>query len=136
MLASVNIRSRVAVYTQIENEIQFAIASGRLKGGEQLPSTMELGERFGINFNTVGKAYRDLEMMGFVRTWRGRGVFVNEGVAADCARKCRRDIVARMHEVALEAKAVVRKCLASDAGPYGQTPPEILALAKAKRGKK
>ena len=42
MLSSIDINSSVAVYVQIENHVQFAIASGRLKAGEQLPSVREL----------------------------------------------------------------------------------------------
>ena len=38
MLSSIDIHSSVAVYVQIENHVQFAISSGRLKPGDQLPS--------------------------------------------------------------------------------------------------
>src|SRR5689334_5145904 len=74
MLASIDIHSTVAVYIQIENHIQFAIASGKLKAGDQLPSVRELSERLNVNPNTVAKAYRDLEVMGLLYTRRGMGV--------------------------------------------------------------
>ena len=38
MLTNVDIHSNVAVYAQIENQVRFAIASGQLKAGDQLPS--------------------------------------------------------------------------------------------------
>ena len=56
MLASIDIHSSVAVYIQIENHIQFAIASGKLKATDQLPSVREWAERLGVTPNTVAKA--------------------------------------------------------------------------------
>ena len=80
MLSSIDIHSSVAVYVQIENHVQFAISSGKLKPGDQLPSVRELSERLEVNPNTVAKAYRDLEVMGLLYTRRGMCVFVNKGV--------------------------------------------------------
>ena len=79
MITSIDIMSRVAVYVQIEKHVQFDIASGRLKSGDQLPSVRDLSERLGINPNTVAKAYRDLEVMELLFTRRGMGVFVRNG---------------------------------------------------------
>ena len=142
MLESINLQSNVAVYMQIENQVQFAVASGQLKGGDQLPSFKELADRLGVNFNTVGKAYRDLEVMGYVNSRRGMGVFINNGIEAQCRQKCRQGIVSRLHEVIAEAKAagispaevkeITQKCFAIESAVYGDTPPEILALAKAR----
>jgi DNA-binding transcriptional regulator YhcF (GntR family) len=77
MIPSIDIHSSIAVYQQIENHIQFAIVSGRLKPDERLPTARELSEKLELNPNTVAKAYRDLEVMGLVYTRRGMGVFVN-----------------------------------------------------------
>ena len=143
MFETINIDSSIAVYVQIENQVQFAIASSQLKAGERLPSVRELSERLGLNPNTVAKAYRDLEVMGYLWTRRGMGIFVQKGVEAKCRDTVRRRIVTRFHEVVAEAKAagmaagevkdLTTKCYASDAGPYGETPSAVLALAKPKR---
>jgi len=143
MLSSIDINSSVAVYVQIENHVQFAIASGRLKAGEQLPSVRELSERLNVNPNTVAKAYRDLEVMGLLYTRRGMGVFVNKGIEGKCREDCRKRIIGRLHEVVAEAKAagmtsreindVVDRSLASDASPYSTTPGALTALAKPKK---
>lgn len=143
MLSSIDINSEVAVYVQIENHIQFAIASGRLKPADQLPSVRELSERLGVNPNTVAKAYRDLEVMGLLYTRRGMGVFVNKGIEAKCREDCRKRIIGRLHEVAAEAKAagmnekeiseVIQKSYASDVGPYSSTPAAVSALARGKK---
>jgi len=142
MLSSIDIHSSVPVYVQIENHIQFAISSGRLKPGDQLPSVGELSERLGVNPNTVAKSYRDLEVMGLLYTRRGMGVFVNKNVEAKCREDCRRRIIGRLHEDVAEAKAsgmipkeiidVVEASLAVDASPYGETPASVAALAKVK----
>ena len=143
MLSSVDINSSLAVYVQIENHIQFAIASGRLKPGDQLPSVRELSERLDVNPNTVAKDYRDLEVMGLLYTRRGMGVFVNKGIESRCREDCHRRIIGRLHEVVAEAKAagmtdkqieeVVSKSAASESAPYGTTPDSVLALTKKKR---
>lgn len=146
MIPSIDIHSSVAVYVQIENHVQFAIASGRLKPGDQLPSVRELSERLGVNPNTVAKAYRDLEVMGLLYTRRGMGVFVNKNIETKCGEECRRRIISRLHEVVAEAKsagmtkkevnAIVEASLAVDATPYGETPASLMALAKhSKRSK-
>ena len=132
MLANIDIRSSVAVYLQIENHVQFAIASGKLKAGDQLPSVRELSERLSVNPNTVAKAYRDLEVMGLLYSRRGMGVFINKGIEAKCREECRRRIIKRLYEVVAESKAsvmpktdivdIVDKCMAVADSPYMETP--------------
>ena len=79
MFEGVNIHSSVAVYMQIENEVMFAIAAGKLKPGDQVPSVRELSERGEWNESTVGKAYRDSEVVGVVKTLGGRSVVETAG---------------------------------------------------------
>jgi GntR family transcriptional regulator len=143
MLEKINIHSSVAAYVQIENTVEFAVASGRLKAGDQLPAVRELSERLNLNPNTVGKSYRDLEVMGIVFTRRGMGVYINKDVEAKCRDNSRRRLVGRLHEVVSEAraagmtpqeiKAVCTTSCAIDAEPYGETPQSLLAMAKAKK---
>lgn len=145
MLSSIDIHSSVAVYVQIENHVQFAISSGKLKPADQLPSVRELSERLEVNPNTVAKAYRDLEVMGLLYTRRGMGVFVNKGIETKCREECRRRIISRLHEVIAEAKAagisgkdvkeIVDKSLDTDGSPYGPTPNALMQLAKQPKRK-
>ena len=89
MFENINIHSSVAVYVQIENAVLFAVASGRLKAGDQLPSVIEASKKLKVNFNTVAKAYRDLMVMGIVYTRRGMGVFINKDAQVSAAvEKC------------------------------------------------
>jgi GntR family transcriptional regulator len=132
----------VAVYQQIENHVQFAIASGKLKDGDQLPSVRILSERLGVNPNTVAKAYRDLEVMGLLFTRRGMGVFIKNGIHSKCKSECTTKILSRFHEVIAEANAAgiskkkltqtLNASLELNSDPYGETPSSILAIAKAK----
>ena len=142
MLSSVDVTSSVAVYVQIENHVQFAISSGKLTAGDQLPSVRELSERLNVNPNTVAKAYRDLEVMGLLYTRRGMGVFVNKGVDVRCREECRKRIFGRLHEVVAEGKAAgmpeselvdfAKKCYALDSDPYSEPPSSLTASSKSK----
>ena len=145
MLKSVDIRSNVAVYLQIENHVQFAIASGKLKAGDQLPSVRELSERLDVNPNTVAKSYRDLEVMGLLYTRRGMGVFINKNIETKCREECRKRVIDRLHEVTSEAKAqgmpkkdiieIIDKSMAMNSNLYEETPNSLLSLAKKKNSK-
>jgi GntR family transcriptional regulator len=143
MFEDINIHSSVAVYVQIENTVQFAVASGRLKAGDPLPSIREASEKLNVNPNTVAKSYRDLEIMGIVYARKGMRTFINKGAEAKCKEDTRQRIVGRLHEVVSEAKAagvtpqeIKAICTAScaiDAEPYGETPASLLAMAKSKK---
>ncbi len=81
---SINVDSAIAVYVQIENQVEFAIASGRIKAGDTLPSVREMSSMLNINPNTVTKAYRDLEIRKIVHPRRGVGVIVTEAAFKAC----------------------------------------------------
>ena len=142
MLESIDIHSSVAVYVQIENHVQFAIASGKVKAGDRLPTVRDLAQKLNVNPNTVAKAYRDLEVMGYLFSRQGMGVFIAKGIEAKCREAVRRRIISRLHEVGAEAKAagmstreikeVVSRCLASEGGPYGGPSRSLLDLTKKK----
>jgi GntR family transcriptional regulator len=64
------------IYAQLERAIRFAIATERLRVGEQLPTVRQLAVDLKINANTVAKVYGELERAGVVETRRGVGTFV------------------------------------------------------------
>lgn len=145
LFSNINVHSAIAVYVQIENQVQFAIASGKLGPGDRLPSVQKLAKEIGVNPNTVAKAYRDLEVMGYLYTRRGMGVFIEKGIDGKCRENVRKQVIGRLHEVVAEAKSagisktevksLTDKCLASEGEPYQDPPAELLALAKPKKGK-
>jgi GntR family transcriptional regulator len=50
---------------------------GILQEGDQLPTVKEVVSMIAINPNTVFKAYRELEMLGFVEGKTGSGTFIS-----------------------------------------------------------
>ena len=68
----------VPIYLQIVNQIKYAVASGRLGTGDELPPIRVLAERLLINPNTVARAYRELEMAGIVEKRRTAGTYVSD----------------------------------------------------------
>ena len=64
------------LYAQLTRAIQFAITTGRLRIGEQLPTVRQLAVELRVNANTVAKVYAELEREGILETRRGVGTFV------------------------------------------------------------
>jgi GntR family transcriptional regulator len=65
------------LYAQLARAIRFAIATGRLQVGEQLPTVRQLAVELRVNANTVAKVYTELERSGILETRRGVGTFVS-----------------------------------------------------------
>ena len=68
--------SKTPVSTQLIEQLRYLIASGQFKVDETLPSTRKLGDRLGVSFHTVRKAYQALESEGLVEAQRGSGYTV------------------------------------------------------------
>ena len=64
------------IYEQICRQIQGAIAAGKLKPGEPLPSIRALARDLRISVITTKRAYEELERDGFICTLAGKGSFV------------------------------------------------------------
>lgn len=99
----VDITSQLPVWVQLRNRFTYLIKTGYFRPGDQLPSVRSLAATAAINYNTVSKAYMDLERDGYVYSARGRGVFVcerDEGASErdevlSCADELLRDAVRR-----------------------------------------
>ena len=64
------------IYEQICRQIKGAIAAGKLKPGEPLPSIRALARDLRISVITTKRAYEELERDGFICTQAGKGSFV------------------------------------------------------------
>ena len=73
---SIDASHPMPLYAQLERSIRFAVATGRLQLGEQLPTVRQMAVDLRINANTVAKVYAELERAGIVETRRGIGTFV------------------------------------------------------------
>ena len=72
----INPADATPLYVQLTRAIQFAVATGKLSIGEQLPTVRQMAVDLRINANTVAKVYAELERTGIVETRRGVGTFV------------------------------------------------------------
>ena len=64
------------IYEQICRQIKGAVAAGKLKPGEPLPSIRNLARDLRISVITTKRAYEELERDGFICTVAGKGSFV------------------------------------------------------------
>ena len=78
MRFTIDPKSGVPYYRQIIDQVQFAIADGRLACGDRLPTVRQLAVDLKINPNTVGRAYHELEIRGVVNTQMGTGTFIGD----------------------------------------------------------
>ena len=76
MLLHMDYRDSRPIYVQIMDALRQQIASGVLRQEEKLPSVRELAASLSINPNTIQRAYRQLEMEGWIATVPGKGCFV------------------------------------------------------------
>jgi GntR family transcriptional regulator len=67
------------IYAQLDRAIRLAVATGKLRRGDQLPTVRQLAVDLRINANTVAKVYAELERAGVVQTQRGVGTFIQDG---------------------------------------------------------
>ena len=70
--------SGLPVWIQIKNRIAYLIGSGAFVPGDRLPTVRALAVDLDISYNTVNRAYMDLEREGYITTRKGRGTFVAE----------------------------------------------------------
>lgn len=83
-VVSIDPRDKTPIYTQLERGLRAAMATSRLRPGDQLPTVRALAVELKINANTVARVYADLERSGAIETRRGVGSFVT--ATADKAR--------------------------------------------------
>lgn len=75
-MVQLNYRDARPIYTQIIDGFRDQILAGVLQNGDKLPSVRELAQQLSINPNTIQRAYRELEMQGWIATVAGKGCFV------------------------------------------------------------
>jgi GntR family transcriptional regulator len=74
---AVDPRDPTPIYAQLERGLRAAVATGRLRPGDQLPTVRELAVELRVNANTVARVYSELERAGVITTKRGVGSFVS-----------------------------------------------------------
>jgi GntR family transcriptional regulator len=70
-------RNRKPIYEQLVERFVELIISEVLSVDEQLPSVRTLAQQLTINPNTIQRAYRELEIQGYIYSIKGKGSFVS-----------------------------------------------------------
>src|SRR4029078_7423857 len=112
------------LYAQLTRAIRFAIATGRLQVGQQLPTVRQLAVELRVNANTVAKVYAELERSGVLETRRGVGTFV-------CARHF--EATNRPDPQTFLGDVVDR--VVEEAGAMGFSPDDLIAQLQSRRKK-
>jgi GntR family transcriptional regulator len=76
-LVTIDARDKTPIYAQLERGLRAAIATGRLRPGDQLPTVRQLAVELQVNANTVARVYAELERAGVIETRRGVGSFIS-----------------------------------------------------------
>jgi DNA-binding transcriptional regulator YhcF (GntR family) len=82
MRLSVNKLSKVPLYLQLRDSVKYYISTGEFQYNQQLPTINQVAKELGVNFETVRKAYKELEREELLSTKRGLGTFVNGRIAS------------------------------------------------------
>lgn len=84
---TINFSSRTPVYQQLYDDVVRLASLGVLKSHTKLPPVRTLATELGINPNTVQKAYKMLELDGYIYSTVGRGSFVSDKLNQNEAEK-------------------------------------------------
>jgi len=91
LLLQIDFRSGLPIYTQIVNQVQTQVVGGVLKPGDQLPTVRALAEELRVNFNTVARAYRILDVARIISTQQGRGTYITDVPAPKVTEQLRKE---------------------------------------------
>ena len=91
------------IYRQIVEQAKAALAAGRLRTGDKLPTHRELARELVVAPLTVKKAYDLLQAEGWITMAQGRGTFVG-GAAAGAGNQARRELAVRAEGLVRQAR--------------------------------
>jgi GntR family transcriptional regulator len=96
MNIEIDLLSHTPIYSQLIDQIKHKIAVGELNPGDQLPTVRQLAADLRVNFNTIARAYRQLDEDGIISTQHGRGTFIREPHSAEDVERLRRQDLMRL----------------------------------------
>lgn len=95
---TIDFTSRVPIYEQICNNVIRLASAGVFKSGDRLPPVRTVAKEIGVNPNTVAKAYRTLEIDGYIYSTVGRGTFMTDKLTKDTAYRDGSESIQRSHQ--------------------------------------
>ena len=60
----IDLKNGIPIYIQLKREIKYAIATGKLPPGSQLPTVRQLAVDLKVNVNTIRRVYSELKKEG------------------------------------------------------------------------
>jgi len=95
-----DLKNRKSIYEQVVDNLKELIITGVINPEDKLPSVRDLSKQLTVNPNTIQKAYRSLEMQGYIYTVTGLGTFasrpaenkIDEGMVLTIKEKIRSGI--------------------------------------------
>lgn len=94
------------LYRQIVDHVWLDVIEDRLQPGQRLPTVRQLAIALGVHLDTVGRAYRELELLGVVHTRRGEGTFVGLKASQQAELERRRRLEAMCERVVADAREI------------------------------
>ena len=86
-MLNIRLEGKQPIYEQLFSGISRLISVGELQPEEKLPAVLEVAKQFGINPNTVQKAYALLEQAGLIHSVPAKGSYISAaGNAADALK--------------------------------------------------
>ncbi len=67
------------LYVQVADYIAAQISTGKLRLGARLPAERDLADQWGVAYQTIRRAMRELRERGLVTSVVGKGTFVLPG---------------------------------------------------------
>jgi len=119
----------VPLHLQVQADIMASIERGDFSVGEQLPSEVELQQRYGVSRATVRKAMEELSASGVVMKLQGLGTYVSDRVQVGQSVRLR----GYLDDVLVSDERISFRVLAMD---EVEPPPEVGVLfAPSDRGR-
>ena len=85
LLVTLDRTSRTPLRAQLENAVRDAVRTGRLGGGDRLPSSRMLASDLGLSRGVVQECYEQLAAEGYLLSRTGSGTIVAGAAGADLA---------------------------------------------------
>ena len=103
----INYRDGRPIFEQVRDGFRSLIISGVLRENEKMPSVRDLASSLAINPNTIQRAYRELEVEGYIISVPGKGSYVSHRDTA--AEKRKQELMEKtkgiLHELRLTGAA-------------------------------
>jgi len=108
---------KTRLFEEIVNQVRLLIENNTLSLGDQLPSEIELAEKFEVSRVTIREAIRIMEILGMVKTFRGKGTIVIAATGEDAKKSFSMLSLCRTKDLSnlLEVRAIVEPEVAARA---------------------